>query len=196
MIFSEKTRRNSLKTLIKQFYSKLVLMKKSSFFKTILLILIIIIGLNLKNILVSFTGTDVPIAVVRGSSMYPLLREGDIVFSYKPKPDQIKEGDIIIYESIVHNRLIIHRVVEVRIINNNYYYQTKGDNNFDRDYREFTGPGRAGIPYDRVKGVVISIDKTIFKIPYLGYLSIWRDYLISLFKKDLQLHLLNIIKYI
>lgn len=136
----------------------------------------------MKNILFLITGSDTPIAVVRGYSMYPLLREGDIVFSYRPPGDRIKIGDIIIYESVT-GKLIIHRVVDVKVINNNYYYQTKGDNNPDRDYREFTGPGRAGIPYERVRGVVVNLNGCVFKIPYLGYLSIWKEYLETLFRK-------------
>lgn len=136
----------------------------------------------MKNILFLITGSDTPIAVVRGTSMYPLLREGDVVFSYKPPSDQIKVGDILIYESIT-GKLIIHRVVDIRVVDNKYYYQTQGDNNPDRDYREFTGPGKAGIPYERVKGVVYSINNCVFKIPYLGYLSIWRENLQLFFRR-------------
>ncbi|MET1159971.1 MAG: signal peptidase I [Thermoprotei archaeon] len=145
---------------------------KQTVAKIVVLIIVVVIGLNMRTILVFLTGSSSPIAVVRGYSMYPLLREGDLVFAYKPPPYAIREGDIIIYRS-VRGALIIHRVVEVKVIDDKYYYVTKGDNNSLPDYMEFTGPGKVGIPYDRVEGVVLSIGGYAFKIPYLGYLSIW-----------------------
>ena len=149
-----------------------LLFNKKALLKIAVFIAVVLIGLNMRNILVIVTGSETPIAVIHGYSMYPLLREGDLVFAYKAPPDAIKVGDIIIYEGI-DKRLIIHRVIEVKVINGKYYYVTKGDNNDIPDILQFTGPNRAGVPYDRVKGVVFSIDKTVFKIPYLGYLSIW-----------------------
>ncbi|OYT37669.1 MAG: signal peptidase I [Desulfurococcales archaeon ex4484_58] len=148
------------------------LRKKESIIKILGLLLVIIIGLNMKNILAIVTGSETPIAVVRGYSMYPLLREGDLVFAYKPKPEDIHVGDIIIYKGLRGN-LVIHRVIKIRVINGKYYYVTKGDNNLLPDYLEFTGPDKAGIPYDRVEGLVISINNSTLKIPYIGYLSIW-----------------------
>jgi len=145
---------------------------RSSALKLALLIVVVILSINLRTILFFVTGSSSPIAVVRGYSMYPLLREGDIVFAYRPEPSHIKEGDIIVYRGVRGN-LIIHRVVGVRVVGNAYYYVTKGDNNPLPDYYEFTGPGNAGIPYDRVEGVVLSINGYTFKIPYIGYLSIW-----------------------
>lgn len=158
------------------------MLKYSNLVKVIVFVTIVIIGLNMKNILFIITGSETPIAVVRGSSMYPLLREGDIVFSYKPSQDQIRVGDIMIYESVT-GKLVIHRVVDIKIIDNKYYYQTQGDNNQVRDFGEFAGPDRAGIPYERVKGIVFSINNCVFKIPYIGYLSIWKEYLESFLKK-------------
>jgi len=131
--------------------------------KILVLIIVVIIGLNMKTILGYITQTDTPIAVVNGHSMYPLLREGDIVFAYKAPPDKIGRGDIIIYDR--GGVLVIHRVIDIYKCGEEYCYMTKGDNN------RFPDPGL--IPYSRVKGVVISINNITFKIPYLGYLSLW-----------------------
>ncbi len=149
-----------------------ILGDKKNLLKIVLFIIVLIVGFNMKNILIYVTGSTTPIAVVRGYSMYPILREGDLVFAYKPKPEDIHVGDIIIYRGLRGN-LVIHRVIRVKIVEGKYYYVTQGDNNPGPDIVEFTGPGRVGIPYERVEGKVVSIDRAIFKIPYLGYLSIW-----------------------
>lgn len=147
----------------------LIKKKRIDIIKYVLLILVIILALNIRTILYNVTGSTTPIAVVKGYSMFPILREGDIVFAYKPGPNEIHVGDIIIYRGL-SGELIIHRVIKVIINENKYYYVTKGDNNQFPDYPEFQGPG---IPYERVEGVVLEVDGSVFKIQYLGYLSIW-----------------------
>jgi len=146
------------------------LISKESLIKIVIVVAVIVIGLNFKVILTVITGCDVPVAVVEGYSMYPLLREGDVVFAYKAPPDQIKPGQIIIFEG-VGGKLIIHRVIDVKRVGDRFYYVTKGDNNQIPDIMHFSSG--VGIPYERVKGVVVSVDNAVVKIPYLGYLSIW-----------------------
>jgi signal peptidase len=68
-------------------------------------ILLIVIVLN-PTILSSLTGSQAPMAVVKGESMLPILREGDIVFTYKPNPSEIKIGDVIVYKTYT-NKLIV-----------------------------------------------------------------------------------------
>ncbi len=71
-----------------------------------------------------------PLAVVRGHSMLPLLQEGDLVVLVKASPNEIKPGDIIIYRtSCSATGYIVHRVIAVNTIGDNYYYRTAGDNN-------------------------------------------------------------------
>jgi signal peptidase len=144
-------------------------LNRSDYVKLAIVIIIIVLAFNLKYILTIATGSETPIAVVKGYSMYPLLREGDLVFAYKPSPDKIHVGDIVIYRGI-RGELIIHRVIRIVKINNKYYYVTKGDNNPIPDYPEFQGPG---IPYIRIEGVIVKIGDSVLKIQYLGYLSIW-----------------------
>lgn len=130
----------------------------------VVLATLIILAIFSRQILMSVTGSEVPLAVVKGYSMCPTLREGDLVFTYKPGPEDISIGDIIIY-STRSGDLIVHRVVRIYKSGTTYYYITKGDNN------EAPDPFR--VTYEMVKGKVIRIGNSTFKIPYLGYLSLW-----------------------
>ncbi len=142
---------------------------KAEIIKDAIIITVLVLSIFSKPILEVVTGSQAPIAVVDGYSMFPVLRMGDIVFSYKCPPQDIHVGDIIIYRGI-DGKLIIHRVIKVIVRDGEYYYVTKGDNNPIEDYFEFTGPG---VPYSRVVGKVFDINGAVFKIPYLGYVSIW-----------------------
>lgn len=130
----------------------------------IIIILLFILAIFSRNILSYFTGSNVPLAVVEGYSMWPTLRQGDLVIAYKPLPNDIHVGDIIIYKDY-RGTLIIHRVIEVFKKGDKYYYITKGDNNLYRDPID--------VPYERVEGKVITINNIVIKVPYLGYLSLW-----------------------
>ena len=70
---------------------------------------------------------QVVLAIVRGSSMEPLLRDQDIVvIEHSP---EIKLGDIIVYRND-YNLLVVHRVVAlVHCVDGKVLYITKGDNN-------------------------------------------------------------------
>lgn len=137
--------------------------------KTITLIALLVLAVNARIILVYVTGVNVPMAVVDGYSMCPSLREGDLVLGVKP--EHVEKGDIIIYRSLHGDKLIIHRVIRVIVVDGRRYYVTKGDNNPIPDYAEFGGS--PGIPEDRVEAKVLEINGAAFKIPYIGYLSLW-----------------------
>lgn len=110
---------------------------------------------------------DIPVAVVKGNSMLPLLREGDIVFIVKANPSEIKEGDVIVFWTPNNATLIIHRVIKVMWSKNTAYYITKGDNNpFEDKYYSI------GVPYSKVVGKVASIGNSVYKIPYIGHLAL------------------------
>ncbi len=137
----------------------------SKLVEIIVLVIAVVFAIFSRQILSIVTGSSVPLAVVDGYSMCPTLREGDLVISYNVSPEDIRVGDIIIYESY-KKELIIHRVVGVSVVNGKYYYVTKGDNN-----RE---PDPFKVPYEKVRGKVLEVSNgSVFKIPYLGYLSLW-----------------------
>jgi len=55
--------------------------------------------------------------------------KGDILFIIKAKPEKIKVGDIILFQSGVNANPIIHRVISIKQENGEYFFDTIGDNN-------------------------------------------------------------------
>ncbi len=137
----------------------------------LLLVALVLVVLAVNPILKIVTGVDTPLAVVRGCSMYPLLRQGDLVIIVHKDPDDIRVGDIIVYRSL-KGHLIIHRVVAIIKVNGKYEYVTKGDHNPHDDSYLFEYPEGRGVPYSRVIGVVWRPFGVDFKIPYVGYLAL------------------------
>ncbi|MCH8519474.1 MAG: signal peptidase I [Nanoarchaeota archaeon] len=102
------------------------------------------------------------------------LYRGDVIIVYGRSPENIKIGDVILFkgqdkvqlpdgtqESLFYLNYgpIIHRVVEINIEENNYYFTTKGDNNpliMDKEIK---------IPQEDVIGVAQ------IRIPYLGLIN-------------------------
>jgi signal peptidase I len=99
---------------------------------------------------------------------------GDIMALFGSKPDKIDVGDVIVFMGNERDP-IIHRVIEIKVIDEKYYFTTRGDHNpmihdFEVDISE-----------DRLIG------KAVFRIPYLGKIKIWFVDLLRV------LHLENII---
>jgi len=88
---------------------------------------------------------------------------GDIMFLKGVEPKNIKVGDVIVYETLVHSNPIIHRVVGFDEEDN---YITKGDNNKKEDNP--VGPEQ-----------VARTGKAVLRLPYLGWIKIW---FVGLFK--------------
>ncbi len=140
--------------------------------------LILAIMAFIRPILTLITGSEAPLAAIDGKSMLPTLREGDLVFSYKPKPNEISVGDVVIYRR--GSTLIIHRVVAVLNEGASPCYLVKGDNNPIAD--PALPPCRSGIPYSSIEGKVIEVSGYLLKLPYLGYYSLWLNDLTKLIK--------------
>ena len=96
-----------------------------------------------------------PIAVVEGSSMYPKLHNGDLVFFTAPSAS-IENGSIIVFVQqrsgfpaldFLLQQVVIHRVIDVGHESNGVtYYQTKGDNNQNPDPFVTDAPNVLGVP--------------------------------------------------
>ncbi len=84
---------------------------------------------------------------------------GSLLIAYKVSPEQIKVGDVIIFDAFYNGVYedIVHRVINITVINGTYYYTTKGDAN------PSSLPIEVDIPYSHVVGKVGDV------IPYLGY---------------------------
>jgi len=161
-------------------------MDKQRVLEALAYLLVIVVILTLPLTLKAVLATEVPLAVVKSTSMTPTLNVGDIVIIVGIKPSEIHVGDIIIYNErimvqsfrdihrykpVKMDYIIIHRVVEVYHDpkTGKYYFITKGDNNAIRD------PWI--VPEDGILGKAVTVKlngvEYIVKIPYIGFLSLY-----------------------
>ncbi|MBT4334742.1 signal peptidase I [archaeon] len=89
------------------------------------------------------------------------FNKGDIIVLYGSKSEDIKIGDVVVFQSNSHYP-IIHRVVDKWLDEEEVYLKTKGDNNRN----SYSGLNETKISEDRVIG------KSIFRIPLLGWIKI------------------------
>lgn len=98
------------------------------------------------------------IVAIGSNSMSPSISRGDAVIIKSTKDyGSLKTGNIIIYKK--ENKLVIHRIKEIKKENDKYYFITKGDANKNVDNWI-------------VKEEEI-IGKSLFKIKNIGYPTIW-----------------------
>ena len=104
--------------------------------------------------------------IVNGVSMNPTYYEGDLlVVQGIPDKSRIEVHDIIVFHDPYNwDKLILHRVVEVRALNDQLIFRTQGDNNdqanpWQVQEEHITGRVLQKIPY--VGGIVMAI-----KTPY------------------------------
>ncbi len=95
--------------------------------------------------------------VIATSSMTGELNMGDVAIFERYDDRVINEGQVIVFEK--SGDVVVHRVVDIQIINGRARYFTKGDANEDND---------AGFIYD--SAIVGCVDH---KIPYIGYPTLW-----------------------
>jgi signal peptidase len=84
---------------------------------------------------------------------------GDIIILVGTKPENVKIGDVIVFQA-TQAYPIIHRVTKKKIENNRLIFETKGDHN------EIQTPDDIKIDQDQIIG------KAIIRIPYLGWIKI------------------------
>ena len=108
-------------------------------------------------------GTEFPIAAITSGSMWPVLKEYDVVLIKKVPKDAIHVGDIVVWQNV--KGFTIHRVAKL----DQDTLTTKGDANFTED---------KPVAYADVIGKTVMIGSTPLRIPYLGYVSViggtWR----------------------
>lgn len=90
-----------------------------------------------------------PLVVISGS-MEPILKVGGILYYEKINLDDFKKDDILVYQ--LNEHIVSHRIVN----NNEYGFETKGDNNNSND------------SYIVDKNNVIGRGNN-WSIPYIGY---------------------------
>jgi len=102
--------------------------------------------------------------VVATESMTGEINKGDVAIFESYGEQNLEEGQVIVYEN--KGSMIVHRVVDIKIINGIARYYTKGDANEEVD---------TGFRTDA--DIVGTVD---YKLPLLGYPTLW---LRSLFKR-------------
>lgn len=122
-------------------------------------IVICIIGILLGIVMIISNTFNIGMLVIGSNSMAGEINKGDIIF-YTTKDDEydIEIQDIIVFKK--NEAKIVHRVIDIYIINGEYRYITKGDANDPQDSGYVTK--------DQIVGVVSD-----FKLRGLGWPTIW-----------------------
>ena len=145
------------------------------------IVIFVAIVLGTPKALVKFLHTDYPIASITSSSMWPTLKQGDIVFirGYSGNKNDLKIGDIVVYTNdpsasssqpgslqpgsgqagqAGHAGFTIHRIIELK----ENTLVTQGDANNVAD---------PAVAYDQLVGKMIMLKDKPLRIPWLGNLS-------------------------
>lgn len=71
--------------------------------------------------------------VVSSGSMEPTIRTGDTVLIRPVDPGTIRSGDVITFRTYATQRMVTHRVVDIKRIDGSTYFRTQGDANSSPD---------------------------------------------------------------
>ncbi|MHA1973799.1 MAG: signal peptidase I [Candidatus Hodarchaeales archaeon] len=130
--------------------------------------ILVSVGLN-----VFLAGSSSPQVAVTTGSMLPIYNgyqdndglpiypfRGDILLVRKVSPENIKIGDVIVFQRSNDSSDIpvVHRVIAKWEVNGEFVFKTNGDNNVIPDYWKVYG--------QNIKGVVV------FRIPHIGWFLI------------------------
>ncbi|GAA5818344.1 MAG: signal peptidase I [Methanobrevibacter sp. CfCl-M3] len=113
------------------------------------------------------------LSVVVSESMEPVLYKGDIVGIEKADflgihefdPNDVKVGDVVVYNSVWFPDPIIHRVINITEVNGTKLFTIKGDHNPVQD--------PFPVKPEQIVSRLISIDGHPFIIPKIGYITIY-----------------------
>lgn len=97
------------------------------------------------------------ILVIGSGSMTGTINKGDAIIYETYKNQEINEQDVIVFKK--DGMQVVHRVIDLRLVNGEYRYYTKGDYNSEADDGHVT--------QDQITGLVK------FKIKYIGYPTLW-----------------------
>jgi len=95
--------------------------------------------------------------IIGSGSMTGTIDKGDAIIYEAYTNQEIDVDDIIIFEK--DGMKVVHRVIDVRLVNGEYRYYTKGDYNQEAD--------DGHIEENQIIGI------TKFKIKYIGYPTLW-----------------------
>jgi len=138
-------------------------MKKNKLIKSVIswvLYIAILVGLvwSIPKGLSYFLKTPYPMASITSSSMWPALKEGDLVFIKGiENKEEVNVGDIVVYEN--YQGFTIHRVIR----KGDDFLVTKGDANNTAD---------PVIKYSELVGKAVFINGKVLRLPGLGSISL------------------------
>lgn len=95
--------------------------------------------------------------VIATESMTGEINKGDVVIFESYDDQTIENGQVIVFEK--SNSTFVHRVVDIKIINGDARYYTKGDANDDNDIGYITDADIVGLAN--------------YRLPAIGYPSLW-----------------------
>ncbi|MGQ9780656.1 MAG: signal peptidase I [Nitrososphaeria archaeon] len=99
-----------------------------------------------------------PFFYVEGISMHPTLEDGDLIIIDRTDYDNLKVGDIIVFNSSIYHFRIVHRIVDVRSIDGEKVFITQGDNTH--------APDPSYVGKENYVGRYVNI-----RIPYAGFIG-------------------------
>ncbi len=110
--------------------------------------------------------TDKPVMAVVSSSMEPAFYKGDLVVVKGIEPEKIAIRDVIVYYNPFRGVPVVHRVVEIKKLNSELYFYTKGDNDVTNQLSDQESGIAPPIRKEWVKGRVVLV------VPKLGWFRV------------------------
>lgn len=95
----------------------------------------------------AYLDKEINFSEIQSGSMRPTFSEGDIIFWVETDADELKVGDIIIYEH--GGKKIAHRINDVKHNDNEILFETKGD--------YYSSPDDYLVSEDDLEGKVIGV---------------------------------------
>ncbi len=135
--------------------------KRKSVLDIVIIVGAIIVILLGVRVALGLDTTESPFYVVSSGSMIPTLNINDVLIVQGIDFNEIQVGDIIVFHRPnIHDKIIVHRVIEINEVNDIRVVTTKGDAN----------PSVIpGTDYPITEDDYIG--KVVFVIPKLGYVT-------------------------
>jgi signal peptidase I len=97
---------------------------------------------------------------VMSGSMEPTIGTGDVVVARQTSPMDVRVGDVVTFrDPLNHERLITHRVRQMRVLGDDVEFVTRGDANSGEEHWTLPKDGTIG--------------RVAFHVPKLGYFMVW-----------------------
>ena len=133
----------------------------NAFVNAVLIFAIILAAVCTYVSFVSSSGNGVPSILgirpfsIQTESMYPTLEPGDLIISTAADPDELRQGDIITYWTVINGERVLntHRITDIYDGGTHLIFATKGDNNLTADALTVHESEVVGIYRFRIPGI-------------------------------------------